>query len=88
VEALGDRALPYRTVERWIEAFQRGREASADLQRGGRPVSVRTDVPRAVIAHWMEEDRRWSLKELERHTEIDQATVHRILQMCEIYIIF
>jgi hypothetical protein len=28
----------------------------------------------------MEEDRRWSLKELERHTGIDQATVHRILR--------
>jgi lambda repressor-like predicted transcriptional regulator len=48
--------------------------------RSGRPVSVRTDVSRAVIAQCMEEDRRWSLKELERHTGIDQATVHRILR--------
>jgi transposase len=64
VEALGVRALPYRTVARWIEAFQRGREASADLQRSGRPLCVRTDVSRAVIAQCMEEDRRWSLKEL------------------------
>lgn len=39
VEALGDRALPYRTVARWTEAFQRGREASVDLQRSGHPVS-------------------------------------------------
>jgi hypothetical protein len=28
VEAVGDRALQYRTVARWVEAFQRGIEAS------------------------------------------------------------
>jgi hypothetical protein len=41
VEALGDRAVPYRTVARWTEAFQCGREASGDLQCSGRQVSVR-----------------------------------------------
>jgi hypothetical protein len=39
VEALSDRALQYRTVARWIEALNRGREASAYLQRNGRPMS-------------------------------------------------
>jgi hypothetical protein len=30
-EALGDRALPSRTVARWVEAFKRGRVSTADL---------------------------------------------------------
>ena len=60
-EALGNRALPYRTVARWAAAFQRGRVASADMHRTGRPRTVRTDVARAVIAQCLEDDRRWSL---------------------------
>ena len=79
VEALDDRVLPYRTVGRWTETFQRGREATADLQHSGRPVSVCTDVSRAMIAQCMEENRCWSLNDLERHTGIGQATVHKIL---------
>ena len=70
-EALSNRALPHRTVTRWAAAFQRGRVASADLSRTGRPRTVRIDVVRAVIAQCLENDRRWSLQEL-------QATVHKI----------
>ena len=39
---------------------------------------MRTDV--AVIAQCLEDDRRWSLQELQAHTGIDQATVHKILR--------
>ena len=45
----------------------------------GRPKTVRTDVARAVIAQCLEDDRRWSLQELQAHTCIDQATVHKFL---------
>ena len=47
-DALGNRALPYRTVARWAAAFQHGRVASADMRRTGRPRTVRTDVPRVL----------------------------------------
>ena len=57
-EALGNRALPYRTVARWVAAFPRGKVASADMRRTGRPRTVRTDVARAVIAQCLEDDRR------------------------------
>jgi hypothetical protein len=30
-EALSDRAMPYRTVARWVEAFKWGRVSTADL---------------------------------------------------------
>ena len=73
-ETLGNRALPYRTVARWAAAFQHGRVASADMRRTGRPRTVRTD------AQCLEDDRRWSLQELQAHTGIDRATVHKILR--------
>ena len=79
-EALSNRALPYRTVARWAAALQRGRAASADMPRTGRPRTVRTEVARAVIAQCLEDDRRWSLQELQAHTGIYQATVHKILR--------
>ena len=79
-EALGNRALPYRTVARWAAAFQLGRVANADMRRTGLPRTVRTDVARAMIAQCLKDDRRWSLQELQANTGIDQATVHKILR--------
>ncbi|GFV17085.1 uncharacterized protein TNCV_3632491 [Trichonephila clavipes] len=49
VEALGNNALPYRTVARWIGKFQQGCMSTTDEQRSRRPVSLRTDLTRAVI---------------------------------------
>ncbi|GFQ69295.1 HTH_48 domain-containing protein [Trichonephila clavata] len=66
VEALGKNALPYRTVARWVGKFQQGRVSASDEQCSGRPLSVRTDLARAVIKQLMDEDRRWTLLELER----------------------
>ena len=77
-EALGNRDFPYRTVARCADAFQRGRVASADMRRKGLPRTMRTDAARALIAPCIEDDRRWSLQELQAHTGIDQATVHKI----------
>ena len=50
------------------------------MRRTGRPRTVRTDVARAVIAQCLEDDRRWSLQELQTHAGIDQATLHKILR--------
>ena len=77
-EALGNRALPYKTVARWAAAFQRGRVANDAMRPTGRPRTVRTDVASAVIAQCLEYDRRWSLQELQADTGIHQATVHKI----------
>ncbi|GFX63623.1 uncharacterized protein TNCV_2005521 [Trichonephila clavipes] len=44
VEALGNNALPYRTVAWWIGMFQHGHVSTSDEQRSGRLVSVRTDL--------------------------------------------
>ncbi|GFW19716.1 HTH_48 domain-containing protein [Trichonephila clavipes] len=36
VEALGDNALPYSTVARWVGKFQQERVSTCDEQRSGR----------------------------------------------------
>ncbi|GFT98967.1 HTH_48 domain-containing protein [Trichonephila clavipes] len=43
VEAPGNNALSYRTVEWWIGKIQQGGVSTSDEQRSGRPVSVQTD---------------------------------------------
>ncbi|GFW49051.1 HTH_48 domain-containing protein [Trichonephila clavipes] len=35
LEAIGNTALPYRTVARWIGKFQQGRVSTSDEQRSG-----------------------------------------------------
>ncbi|GFX47389.1 HTH_48 domain-containing protein [Trichonephila clavipes] len=54
VEALGNNVLSYRTVTRWVKKFQHGRVSTTDEQRSGRPISVRTDLARAVIEQLMD----------------------------------
>ncbi|GFQ89414.1 HTH_48 domain-containing protein [Trichonephila clavata] len=56
VEALGSNALPYRPVARWVGKFQQGRVSTSDEQRLGRPLSVRTDLARAVIEQLTDEE--------------------------------
>ncbi|GFV88069.1 HTH_48 domain-containing protein [Trichonephila clavipes] len=54
VGALGNNALPYRTIARWIGKFQQGRVSSSNEQRSGRSVSEWTDLARAVIEQIMD----------------------------------
>ena len=56
-EALGTRALPYRTVVTRTAAFQRGRVTSADIRRTERPRTVFTEIARAAISQCLEDDR-------------------------------
>ncbi|GFX87519.1 uncharacterized protein TNCV_1330511 [Trichonephila clavipes] len=55
VESLGNIALPYRTVARWIGKSQQGRVSTIEEQRSGRPASGRIDFARAVIEHLMDD---------------------------------
>ncbi|GFW24261.1 HTH_48 domain-containing protein [Trichonephila clavipes] len=61
VEAIGNNALPYHTVTRWVGMFQQGRVSTSEAQHSGRLVSERTDLAHTVIEHLMDEDGRlWS----------------------------
>ena len=50
------------------------------LELTGRPKTVYANFVRAVIAQCLEDDRRWSLQQLQAHISIDQTTVHKILR--------
>ncbi|GFX64691.1 HTH_48 domain-containing protein [Trichonephila clavipes] len=62
VEVLGNNALSYRTVARWVGKFQPAHVSASDEQRSRRPVSVLTELARAVIEQLMKTDdgRHWS----------------------------
>ncbi|GFQ72045.1 HTH_48 domain-containing protein [Trichonephila clavata] len=79
VEALGNNALPYRTIARWVGKFQQGRVSTSNEQRSGRPVSVWTDLTRGVIEQLMDEDRRWTLLELERASRNAPSTGYCVM---------
>ncbi|GFR26228.1 HTH_48 domain-containing protein [Trichonephila clavata] len=84
VEALGNNALPYRTVARWVRKFQQGRVSTSDEQRSGRPVTEQTDLARDVIEHLVVEDRRWMLLELKRASGIEKRTTNA--SSCQLYV--
>jgi AraC-like DNA-binding protein len=79
-EALGDRAVSYRTVARSVQEFRSGRVSTAAIQRSGPYVSVHTGIWVAVIEQRMHEERRWSVKELADETAISGSTVLRIFK--------
>ncbi|PNF44127.1 hypothetical protein B7P43_G03184 [Cryptotermes secundus] len=53
-QACGESALPYRTVARWVKAFNEGRQNVADTRRPGRP-SVSEEV--YALSALLESDR-------------------------------
>ncbi|GFX20433.1 histone-lysine N-methyltransferase SETMAR [Trichonephila clavipes] len=80
VKALGDNALPYRTVPLRVGKFQQGRLSISDEQRIGGLVSVRTDSASALIQQLMDEDQRGGLLELETASGIKKRTFYSILR--------
>ncbi|PSN39059.1 hypothetical protein C0J52_10099 [Blattella germanica] len=79
-QALGNQALPYRTVARWVAAFKQGRESTANLPRSGRSMSANKNVSVAVVEQCLEEDRRWTVLELAQHTGIPASSVRLIVR--------
>ncbi|PNF24299.1 hypothetical protein B7P43_G11904 [Cryptotermes secundus] len=60
-ETCRESALPYRTVARWIRAFNEGRQNVADMRRPGRP-SVSEEVH--ALSALLESDWRHTIREL------------------------
>ncbi|PNF38705.1 hypothetical protein B7P43_G17132 [Cryptotermes secundus] len=72
-EDCGESALPYRTVARWIKAFNKGRQNVADMRRPGRP-SVSKEV--YALSTSLESHRRHTIRELARETGLAHTTVN------------
>ncbi|KFM56801.1 hypothetical protein X975_13857, partial [Stegodyphus mimosarum] len=77
-EACGESALPYRTVARWVKAFNEGRQNVADMLRPGRPIVSDADVQ--VVAALMDSDSRQTIHQLAGQTGLAYRNVLHIMK--------
>ncbi|GBM98206.1 hypothetical protein AVEN_268136-1 [Araneus ventricosus] len=77
-EACRESALPYRTVARWVKAFNEGCQNVVDMRRPGRP-SVSEEEMYAV-ATLLDSDRCHTIREMARETGLASTTVLHILK--------
>jgi len=57
--------LPYRTVARWVKAFNEGRQNVADMRRPGRPSVSEEEV--CAFTALLDSDQRHTIRELEHN---------------------
>jgi histone-lysine N-methyltransferase SETMAR len=74
-----DTALSRKTVYRWIERFESGRESISDEQRKGRPKVVSDKVHVEVIQQMILNDRRVTLETLSENSGISHGSVFNII---------
>ncbi|KFM70806.1 Mariner Mos1 transposase, partial [Stegodyphus mimosarum] len=77
-EACGESALPYRTVARWVKAFNEGHPNVADMLRPGRPSVSDADVQ--AVAALMDSDCRQTIRQPAGQTGLAPTTVLHILK--------
>ncbi|PNF28974.1 hypothetical protein B7P43_G15099, partial [Cryptotermes secundus] len=78
-EACRESALPYRTVARWVKAFNEGCQNVADMHRPGHP-SVSEEVH--ALSALLESDQHHTIRELARETGLAHMTVLHFLKEC------
>jgi hypothetical protein len=78
-EALGGRAVLYRTIATSVQEFKSGRGSTSALHRTGPYVSVHTDMSVVAIEQSTDEDRHWSVKEIAAETTVCGSRVLRTL---------
>ena len=76
-EACGDGTLSYRTVARWVKAFQEGRDAVQDNLLTGRPHAENKTVQ--LLGSLLDADHRWTAHELTAEAGVCNKTVLHIL---------
>ncbi|PSN31068.1 hypothetical protein C0J52_24188 [Blattella germanica] len=73
VEACGDAALPYRTVARWVKAFNAGHNRVEHMPRPDRPSVSEEDVEH--LSAQLDIDRRQTVRELALEIGLSHMTV-------------
>ena len=77
----GNGALKYATVCKWVHRFNDGRESNENDRWVGRPVSVLTEKNVATVEKLIEEDKCYTVQEIEELSGIHSLSVLKIL--CE-----
>ncbi|GFY39130.1 HTH_48 domain-containing protein [Trichonephila inaurata madagascariensis] len=67
-----------KTAERWVKAFNEGRQNVADMHLSGHPRVSETNVP--AVATLMDSDGRQTIRELARQTGFSHTTLLHILK--------
>ena len=80
-EAYGNEALNRSNVFRWYSRFRDGRELVEDDERGGRPISTRSDVNNVAVADLVKNDRRIASRMIAKSSNIPKTLVLRILKV-------
>lgn len=76
----GESVMSRATVFRWYNLFERGREATEDTKRVGRPRSMRSEENVARVADALKADRNTSCRLIEEQTGIPKSTAQRIIR--------
>lgn len=79
VATLGNDAILYATLKRWVAEFKRGRQSIEYDVRSGRPVTVATKEMVNKVHTIVMNDRRVTEKYIATTTAISQERVHSIL---------
>lgn len=79
-EVYGADTLNRRTVLRWHQAFQQGRESAELLPHEGRPNKIRTPRNVNAVATQVRADPHVSVRQLAVAMDTGRSTVHRILR--------
>jgi hypothetical protein len=61
---LGESALSYTRVKKWVAEFKRGRESIEDDPRSSRPTTATTEENIAKVCDFIMGDRRLSIREI------------------------
>ena len=80
VEARGDAALPYRTVARWVRAFNEGRDNVEHMAKPGSPSVSEEDVE--AVSALLDTDRRLTVRELTLEIGLSHMTLIPIIKKC------
>ena len=75
----GTGAVSFKTVCRWAKKFKDGFSLMEDGHRSGRPKTSLTDKHVAAVKALVEEDGRFSVKDIARSVGISEGSVHSIL---------
>lgn len=79
--AFGDHALSHTQIRHWFRVFTADPgKSTADAKRAGRPKSKRTPAGIDKVKTQLQADRRSTLRQLARETEMAHSTVRKILK--------
>ena len=77
--AIGRRAYPLRTVQRWLAGFRKGRNSTEEARGGPHHVASDHQERLSALEGLLEESRGWSVRELSLRLQLPSTSIYRML---------